>query len=83
MSDSFDNIGDLRRTIEKLNARLDTQAERDAKLTHERNVLAAFLRHGDGDAAEVKRIVDEALGDRASASLDAAMRFKIGMTAGQ
>ena len=82
MTEPFDDIGDLRRTIEKLHARIDAQAERDAKLTHERNALAVFLRHGDGDVAEVKRIVDEALGDRASASLDAAMRFKVSMTAG-
>lgn len=84
MSDStmtagdFDEVGDLRRIIEGLNIRLDKQAERDAKLTHERNVLAMFARHGEGDLNEVRRIVDEALGDRVTRSLDAAMRRKMG-----
>lgn len=73
----YDELGDLRREIEKLHAKLDKQAERDAKLTHERAVLAHHVRWG-GCSAEASRIVAEALGEpNAVRSLDEAMRFKI------
>lgn len=73
----FDEPGDLRRVICALNQKIDEQAERDARLTHDRATLAAFIRHGGGKVDEVRRIVDEALGDRATSAIDAAMRRKI------
>ena len=62
---TFDELGDLRRVIAALNQKIDEQAERDAKLTYERARLAAFIRHGDGDVEEIRRMVDDALGSKA------------------